>query len=111
MFKTFDTAEELKGHLQRLFTSWLDTFGDKVPHHVEMLNWEDGPSMQQPEGVGSTTVEELLSQARALERQGLVTQAEDSLRGCCRKKRPRKSDLLREIPAAHWSAQEGFPNQ
>ena len=78
LFKTFDTAEELRRHLQRLFKSWLQNFSDKVPREITMPELTDGWPFQQADGAESKTVPEFLARARELASQGLVTQAESA---------------------------------
>ena len=78
LFQTFDTPEELRRHLQRLFKSWLQNFGDKVPREITMPELTDGGPFQQADGVESKTASEFLARARELASQGLVTQAESA---------------------------------
>lgn len=75
-FRTFDTREELRRHLLRLFMRWLRGFGEKVPRMVSLPVLGDG-SLEVPASMAAPTESsELLGRADDLASGGLVTQAE-----------------------------------
>ncbi|MDE0131083.1 MAG: tetratricopeptide repeat protein [bacterium] len=75
-FGTFDTREELRRHLLRLFMRWLRGFGEKVPRMVSLPVLGDGSLEVQASMAASTESSDLLGRADELARRGLVTQAE-----------------------------------
>ena len=70
LFQTFDTKDELRQHLTRLFKSWVRSFGEKVPQKVLLPEPRDGSFVRE------TSVSDLLERAEELAGLGLVTQAE-----------------------------------
>ena len=78
LYQTFDTAEEWRRQLRRLFMSWLKGFDDKVPREVTSPVLTGGSLLPQTSDAGSATISEHLDRARELESEGLVTQAESA---------------------------------
>lgn len=75
-FGTFDTREELRRHLLRLFMHWLRGFDDKVPRMVSLPELGEGSLEVQASMAAPTESSDLLGRADELARRGLVTQAE-----------------------------------
>jgi len=76
LFGTFDTGQELRNRLNRLFMSWLNNFGDRVPRMVSLPESGDGAVVTASSGAGPSTISGLLERADELAGMGLVTQAE-----------------------------------
>ena len=76
LFGTFDTKDELRRHLTRLFMCWVRGFGEKVPRMVSLPELDDH-SLEVPVSIAAPgTLSEVLERADELARRGLVTQAE-----------------------------------
>ena len=69
-FQTFDTKDELRQHLTRLFKSWVRSFGEKVPQKVLLPEPHDGSFVRE------ASVSDLLERAEELAGLRLETQAE-----------------------------------